>query len=224
MSERLALIVAASEFHDRRFRRLRAPALDAKQLSAVLKDSAVGRFTDVRVVLNQPRQVIEEAIEALFANRQPGDLTLLYFSCHGITDRHGQLRFVTTPTRFDRLGSTTVSSMFVKDQMELSRARSKVVLLDCCHGGAFARGLCQRARTRWTLLAKCKVGAAWSSPPRARSSTPSKTTVLPVTRPSPHSSPALSSKALEPGTQTATEMGASRPGISSTTFTIEFVP
>lgn len=151
MSERLALIIAASEFHDRRFRRLRAPALDAKQLSAVLKDPAVGGFTDVKVVLNQPRQVIEEAIEALFANRQPGDLALLYFSCHGITDRHGQLRFVTTPTRFDRLGSTTVSSMFVKDQMELSRARSKVVLLDCCHGGAFARGFVPKSADEMDL-------------------------------------------------------------------------
>jgi hypothetical protein len=151
MSERLALIIAASEFHDRRFRRLRAPALDAKQLSAVLKDPAVGGFTDVKVVLNQPRQVIEEAIEALFANRQPGDLALLYFSCHGITDRHGQLRFVTTPTRFDRLGSTTVSLMFVKDQMELSRARSKVVLLDCCHGGAFARGFVPKSADEMDL-------------------------------------------------------------------------
>lgn len=56
-------------------------------------------------------------------------------------DLHGRLYFAASNTRHDRLASTAVSSAFVNEQMERSRASAKVALLDCCYSGAFAKGL-----------------------------------------------------------------------------------
>jgi hypothetical protein len=72
-------------------------------------------------------------------------LLLLYFSCHGVKDPTGRLYFAATNTRFGRLGSTGISAAWVNEQVDRSRSRRIVLLLDCCYSGAFARGLAPRA-------------------------------------------------------------------------------
>jgi hypothetical protein len=140
-----ALIIAGSDYDDPRFAPLRAPRLDAEQLAQVLRDPAIGGFGDVRVLLNRPKLEIEESIEALLSDRRSDDLLLLHFSCHGVRDKAGRLHFATTGSRWNRLRSTSVSSSFVNEQLDLCRAGRKVLLLDCCFSGAFARGLAPRS-------------------------------------------------------------------------------
>ena len=67
-------------------------------------------------------------------------MVLIYFSCHGITDRRNRLYFLTTTTRTDRLASTAVSSSYVNELLENCPASAKVLIMDCCFGGAFAEG------------------------------------------------------------------------------------
>src|SRR5680860_938850 len=61
-------------------------------------------------------------------------------SCHGVKDDDGQLYFAATDTVRDALEVTAVPAAFLNEQMERCRARSIVLLLDCCYAGAFAAG------------------------------------------------------------------------------------
>jgi formylglycine-generating enzyme required for sulfatase activity len=79
-------------------------------------------------------------IASFFADRKRGDLALLYFSGHGVTDDDGRLYLTTTDTRRKLLRATAVPATFVNETMTDSRSRRQVLLLDCCHSGAFAKG------------------------------------------------------------------------------------
>jgi uncharacterized membrane protein len=143
-SERKALIIANDEYEHDGLGRLQAPSADAAALSAVLGDQQIGDFA-VSVVRNEPAHVISEHIEELFSEARSADVLLLHLSCHGLKSESGELFFAAANTRPDRLGSTAIPADFVQRCMRTSRARSVVLLLDCCYGGAFAQGVVVRA-------------------------------------------------------------------------------
>jgi hypothetical protein len=137
---RLALVVANASYNDEGLERLTSPAQDAAALTRVLGDPAVGGFEVATIVDGNSGEVIE-AVEGFLADVERSDLLLLYFSCHGLKDEYGRLYFATRNTRRNRLRSTAVSAAMVNDLLLGSRSRRKVLLLDCCYGGAFAKGM-----------------------------------------------------------------------------------
>jgi hypothetical protein len=141
---RLALVVAVDHYDHSGLRRLAAPGADAAALAEVLGDPDLGGF-DVTVVRNERSSVICERIEELLAARERADLVLLHFSCHGLKDEAGELYLAATNTVPDRLASTAVEAALVGRLMRRSLAQRVVLLLDCCYGGAFERGLVHRA-------------------------------------------------------------------------------
>lgn len=142
--QRKAMIIANGEYEQDALSNLLAPGADAEALQRVLGDPRIGGFT-VQVVRNEPAHVIEEQIEDLFAESRPDDLVLLHFSGHGLKSESGALFFAASNTRPNRLRSTAVPADFVQQCMQDSRSRSVVLLLDCCYGGAFAKGVTVRA-------------------------------------------------------------------------------
>lgn len=140
----LALIVASDHYDDPGLQRLRGPVRDAEALARILADPAIGGF-NVRTLVNQPAFVVSEEIEGFFADRRRDDLLLVYFSCHGVKDDSGRLYFASSNTKLLRLAATAVPSVFVNEQMDQSRSRKIVLLLDCCYSGAFGRGMVARA-------------------------------------------------------------------------------
>jgi hypothetical protein len=143
-AHRKALIVANDEYEHEGLGQLSAPAADAQALAGVLGDEQIGDF-DVQIVRNEPAHVIQALIEELFSEARPDDVLLVHFSCHGLKSESGELFFAAANTRPNRLGSTAVSADFVQRCLRTSRSRSVVLLLDCCYGGAFARGVTVRA-------------------------------------------------------------------------------
>ncbi|MGH8834868.1 MAG: caspase family protein, partial [Actinomycetes bacterium] len=143
VGSKAALLVATADYSDSVFRRLRTPSHDVAALKRVLADPAIGGF-DVRALVNQPGQLVEEEIEGFFADRKPDDLLVLYLSCHGVKDQDGRLYFAAADTRLQRLAASGISSRFVNEQMDHSRSKRIVLLLDCCYSGAFARGFATR--------------------------------------------------------------------------------
>ncbi len=141
---RRALIIANDTYDHASLGQLRAPAADAEALAEVLGDPEIGGFT-VSVVHNEPSHEVQAQIEDVFADSQSDDLLLLHFSGHGIKSDTGELFVAARNTRPDRLGSTGVSADFIQRCMRSSRARSVVLLLDCCYGGAFGEGVAVRA-------------------------------------------------------------------------------
>ncbi|MFJ8345181.1 type VII secretion protein EccCb [Streptomyces sp. NPDC094153] len=138
---RIALLVATTEYVDPGLRLLRSPSDDARRLGALLDNKEIGYFDQVLVLVNESKAAVEEHIEWLFQGRSKSDTVLLYFSCHGIRDRNGRLFFGTVRTRRDLPESTAISARFVEEQLSRCRAGGKVLLLDCCYGGAFTQGM-----------------------------------------------------------------------------------
>jgi hypothetical protein len=143
MAGRHALIIACDEYDHEGLRSLKSPAHDVQALAAVLGDRHIGGF-EVTTIMNQPTSVLLPRIEGFFANRRRDDLLLLHFSCHGIKDASGRLHLAAANTDPALLKATTVSARFVSDQMTETRAGRVVILLDCCFGGAFSRGMAVR--------------------------------------------------------------------------------
>jgi len=137
---RLALIVASSQFSDKTLQQLVAPGQDAADLARVLADATIGGFA-VKKLINRPSHEVRREIAVFFANRKRNDLLLLYFSGHGVKDDDGRLYLATTDTERGLLRATAVPTPFVNETMTASRSRRQVLILDCCHSGAFARGM-----------------------------------------------------------------------------------
>ncbi|MFI9175741.1 caspase, EACC1-associated type [Streptomyces lincolnensis] len=136
---RKALLIATGDYEDPALKELRSPARDAAGLAEVLRDPHVGAF-DVTQVIDRPQYEVNRALEHFFLDRSRDDLLLLHFSCHGIKDDGGRLYFAARDTDRRLLASTAISAAFVHDQMRRCRAKSIVVLLDCCYSGAFLPG------------------------------------------------------------------------------------
>ncbi len=149
--KRSALVVASAVYQDPKLRQLRAPARDAEELARVLKDPEVGGF-EVGVSINEPEHVVRRKLAAFFQDRGLDELLLLHLSCHGLKDDDGHLYFATTDTEVAHLDATSIPSEFVNRQMNRSRSRRIVLLLDCCYSGAFATGMLSRAGDRVDIM------------------------------------------------------------------------
>ncbi|MFN8797833.1 MAG: caspase, EACC1-associated type [Pseudanabaena sp.] len=116
---------------------------DVDALRQVLLNPEIGSFADGDVVVlkDAEKGAIETAIYHLFANRKPDDLLLLYFSGHGVTDDRRDFYFSGTSTSKEALPPTAVSSVYVQSEMDRSRSQRQVAILDCCHSGAFPKGM-----------------------------------------------------------------------------------
>ena len=142
---RSALLVATDRYEDEGLTRLRAPAGDAAELAEVASDPAIGGFEVRPPLLNQPEGVVRREIDGFLDSARLGDTVLLYISGHGVLSQNGRLYFAMVDTRLASLRSTGVPGPFVHDAMQDSRAHRKVLILDCCHSGAFARGMAPKS-------------------------------------------------------------------------------
>jgi Caspase domain len=141
---RSALFVSSSRYADEQLTGLPSASVDAVEMGRLFGDPALGSFSVT--TLSDPRsQEMREALEDLFADAASDDIVVLYLSGHGMKDQNGNLFFAANDTRADRLQSTAVSAQFLCSVLNSSRAEGAVVFLDCCYGGAFARGMVPRA-------------------------------------------------------------------------------
>ncbi len=102
---RVALLVATDRYEDTGLSRLKAPASDAKQLAAVLSDFRIVGF-EVMSLYNEPHYIVGKAIGKFYKNRRHDDLTLLYFTGHGVKDEGGHLYLAMTDTDHENLQFT----------------------------------------------------------------------------------------------------------------------
>jgi formylglycine-generating enzyme required for sulfatase activity len=124
--------------------------LDVAALAEVLRDPQLGGFPSEQVVVLQDpqRTPMERAVELLFANRDPEDLLLLYFSGHGFRDDQRQLLLSCSESRKFGEGrergkvqqSTTLRAAQLREYMKNS-SNYQLLILDCCFSGAFAEGM-----------------------------------------------------------------------------------
>jgi len=140
MGQKYALIIGNSKYQDPNFARLRKPAADVEALAAILSKSEIGSFDNVQSFIDKNAAVVRVAIARLFDRKKPDDLVLAYFSGHGVRDADGHLYLAVSDSQLDLLSATAIPASFVTEQMDRSRSHRIVLILDCCHSGAFASG------------------------------------------------------------------------------------
>ena len=140
MSQRLALIIGNSAYQDSTLSRLLTPDADVGALGEILLDQELGGFDDVNVIVNMSSHIIRREIAAFFSKKTREDLLVLYFSGHGVLDDQGHLYLAVRDTDSKLLRGTAISANYITQEMNNSRSQRQVLVLDCCHSGAFARG------------------------------------------------------------------------------------
>jgi len=140
MAGKFALIVGNSRYNDASLGRLKAPEIDVHELESVLKSPEVGRFDEVATLLNQDCASVRKAIARFYDQRHRDDLLLLYFSGHGVKDEQGHLYLALRDTESQLLAGSAIETAFITERMDRSFSKRQVLVLDCCHSGAFARG------------------------------------------------------------------------------------
>ena len=142
---RAALVIATANYADPSLDHLDATVRDASEMADVLGSPRIGGF-DVTCVLDGPARDINMAIESFLNGRGRDDLVLVYLSCHGLLDDLDRLYFAALDTYRDRLASTGVAAEWLSDRLDETRSTRQIVILDCCHSGAFARAGSKGAR------------------------------------------------------------------------------
>src|ERR1043166_4416892 len=140
MGRKLALIIGNTEYTDPRFSTLSTPKEDVTSLAAILKDPGIGAFDELEPLINQEEKIVSRTVEKFFSGKSREDLLLFYFSGHGMLDEEGQLYFALKDTDFDVPRASSLSAEFVRGAMDRTRSQRVVLILDCCHSGAFASG------------------------------------------------------------------------------------
>lgn len=108
---------------------------DANSLAAILESNGDGSPNFGIKLLTCPstditRPVLREAIEQLFDGGS--DMALLYFSGHGYIKSTGGYLVTVDAKKYDE----GVSMDDILSLANQSKARNKVIILDCCHSGA----------------------------------------------------------------------------------------
>ncbi|MBM2621457.1 tetratricopeptide repeat protein [Actinoplanes sp. LDG1-06] len=137
-----ALLVCNSTYPaDPRLDDLHGPRTDGRELAAALADERSGMFepAQVEVFFDETGREITRHVNAFFRAAQPEDVLLFYFSGHG-RSRNGKLYLCATDTVADLLPGTAISNETLSDILSDSLAHAIVIVLDCCHAGAFKGG------------------------------------------------------------------------------------
>jgi hypothetical protein len=145
--KRLALLIANAEYKHDELRKLNTPKDDVRALEVLFTRADIGGY-QVQVLIDGTKGAIERAIDQMFAKGEREDTVLIFFAGHGLKHENGKLYFAATDTEPEYLGSTAVSASWLMEQMQNSRVGYQIVLLDCCFGGAFARGIWGRGDDR----------------------------------------------------------------------------
>ena len=142
MAGKFALLIGASSFGEGGPPALAAPEGDVVALQAVLSDDKIAGFRpgDVKFALNSGLEDTQKLVHWLFDKRSKDDLLLLYYTGHGIKDtRDGELYLALAGTDENDPWPASLRASEIKRQLNFSDSGRKLVILDCCHSGAFGR-------------------------------------------------------------------------------------
>ena len=121
---------------------LRYAAADAVALEQFIRSQKGTYFSEVvtQLLLNEnaTRESILEQLDWLKTSCTQNDIAVVLFSGHGITGRNG-LYFVTHEGDEEGIQHTCLNWTSVVEKLSEVKAKTIVILADCCHAGAFAQ-------------------------------------------------------------------------------------
>jgi hypothetical protein len=135
---RTAVLIGVNGYDHSAFTDLTSPFADVEAIRRSLEHN--GSFDRILPLRNPTRTETMEVLDEVFSDGKPDDLVFVTFSGHGTKDRKGNLHLAVRDSHPKRLMSSAISAADLQRLLRDTRVRKKVLLLDCCHGGAFADG------------------------------------------------------------------------------------
>jgi hypothetical protein len=139
---------------------LEDPINDIALLRDALTDSEVELFHSgaVRMTSERTASEILVELETFFGLATKESHLLLYYSGHGLLNEANELFLCARDTRTSLLRATAVSSTAINSMIDGSAAQTTIIILDCCHSGAFKSGDLSQALkgTGRFLLTSCR--------------------------------------------------------------------
>jgi hypothetical protein len=136
-----ALLIGNSTFPDdpQNLPRLEGPGKDAALLLSALTHPEFGLFEpgEVRTVFERTKTEILVELDTFFGDATADDLLLLYYSGHGVLTPDNRLHLCARDTQVARPRATAVTTADLNAMIDNSRARTTVIVLDCCHSGSY---------------------------------------------------------------------------------------
>ena len=130
MPRRSALLILNSEYTDPGIAGLPRPQAEFESLSDVLSSPKAGGF-EVQVLLNKDVQTLREQIARLFQDRQEDDVVLIHYVGAALQNQFGDLYLAASDTQSDVLDATGLPLRLIRDQLDRTRSRRKLIVLDC---------------------------------------------------------------------------------------------
>lgn len=116
---------------------LKRPPYDVECLQKILETPNPGYFDEVIPLKDGSHTEIRETIEEFFHKKDKDDVLLLYFSGHGVRGSKKKLYLAAQDTQEGLLRSTAINAQFLKEQVDDSYSKKKIIILDCCYSGTF---------------------------------------------------------------------------------------
>jgi Caspase domain len=139
-----ALLIANWAYADpeRTLEALKGPEHNLGLLAKALSDDSYGLFTsdNVHVERNLAATGIGKAMWDFTAHSVPDDHLLIYYTGHGVRLSTGELGLCGVDAERSSIEPLSFNSQQLRTWLNATRARSKVVVLDCCYAGAFLGG------------------------------------------------------------------------------------
>ncbi|MEM7330903.1 MAG: protein kinase, partial [Chloroflexota bacterium] len=128
--ERHALIIHTTNYKDPILNQLVKHQIDVDYFAELLRQPKIGGFDDVKVLLNQPTDVIRRHISRFYADKQPDDFLLLYYIGHAAIGVRSRLYLTAVNSEHNLLRGTTIPSGFIADEMDSSESSHQIVIMD----------------------------------------------------------------------------------------------
>ena len=131
-----ALLIGVGEY-GKGLSPLPAAANDVAALKEVLENPNKGGVDEVKLLVNPAHDEMRREIDLWLQKRSRTDLSVLFFSGHGLKDARRNLHFAACNTENELILSTAVPASFVRECIRNSKSKYQVLILDCCFSGAF---------------------------------------------------------------------------------------
>jgi hypothetical protein len=115
---------------------LRFTQNDARELAKVLEDPETCGF-ETKVYLNEAPQKVLRDLDQMSDDLTQEDTLLFYYCGHGQL-RGNELYLVSNETTMAGLRATSIKARQVLTFLQESRAKRRILVLDCCHSGVIA--------------------------------------------------------------------------------------
>ncbi|WP_336087235.1 caspase, EACC1-associated type [Nocardia sp. SSK8] len=131
-----AALVGVGSYADARFPAIPAAANNVADLAGLLTAPTGGALAAGHCrALIDPGDAAQVGKAVAVAAAEADDVLLIYYTGHGIVDRRGRLYLTLPGSDYEQPEWSSVPFATLRDELLESRARARVLILDCCFSG-----------------------------------------------------------------------------------------